>query len=146
MLVFFLLSHFLAQLLQHPTVERDTILSFYRYKNEIYSPFRKFLSWCNRQLLKYLFKVEVQDINWVKVYKRENLKGINFDLGSSLVESEICIKLMRNGVKLVEVPAVYLQRQYGKPRGASPKIMLKALVELPKLFFSVRRFLSMSKK
>lgn len=136
----------LDQLLGYPEVETNTILSFCRYKNKIYSPFRKFLSWCNRQLLKYVFKVAIQDINWVKVYKRENLKGINFELSSSLVESEICIKLMKSGVKLIEVPAIYLQRQYGEPKGASPKIMAKALVELPKLFFSVRRFLSVSKK
>lgn len=135
----------LAQLLQYPMVESNTILSFCRYKNEIYSPFRKFLSACNRQLLKCIFKIEIHDINWVKVYKRENLKGINFDLDSSLVESEICIKLIRSGVKLLEVPAVYLQRKYGHSKGASPKIMMKALVEIPKLFFSIRRFLTVSK-
>ncbi len=130
----------LFQLKENATVESNTIISFYRHKNDIYSPFRKFLSACNRFLLRFFMGVNVRDINWVKVYKRDNLKALNLVLGSSLVESEICIKLIKNGIRLVELPTIYSPRKFGTPKGASVKIILTALAELPKLFIETVLF------
>ena len=134
-----------SQLLQHPSIEDNTILSFYREKNEIYNSFRKVLSWSNRKILNYLFRVEVKDINWVKVYKRENLIATNFELKSSLVESEIFIKMIRSGIRLIETPTIYLPRQYGNSKGASLNIMIRAIAELPELYFAVQRFIKQTK-
>lgn len=132
----------IAQLLDYPEIEKNTVLSFYREKNDIYSRGRKILSWGNRLMLRFVFRVKIRDINWVKVYKRDALRRINIDLKSSLVESEICIKLLRAGNKLVEVPTNYLQREFGHPKGASFKIVRKAVAEIPALFVIVRRFVS----
>jgi dolichol-phosphate mannosyltransferase len=130
----------IRQIIEYSTIQPHSILSFYREKNTIYSPFRRILSWCNRQMLHYVFSTKVRDINWVKVYKRDDLQSICFELRSSIIESEIVIKLIAAGVQLIEVPTLYLPRTSGKSKGASFKIMKNAIGDIPKLFAIIKAY------
>lgn len=130
----------LEQLKQFQNITDNTIISFYREKNKIYSPRRKVLSWINRQILASVFGIKIKDINWVKIYPGNELRKLTFELDSSLVESEVMIKLISKNAKLIEVPTFYLERISGKPKGASLKIVLQALTEIPKLFVIIIRY------
>ena len=115
--------------------EKDEFISFYRRKKETYTMFRYFLSNTNRFINRYIFGINLIDVNWVKAYKKEQLNSINFEIKSSLVETEIASKLIKKGLKVKQVETVYLPRIAGEPKGASFKIVTLALLELFKLIF-----------
>ncbi len=117
------------------TFDKNTFVSFYRRKKETYTLFRYFLSNTNRFINKYIFGVDLIDVNWVKAYKNEDLKTVDYEIRSSLVETEIASKLLRRGLKVNQIETVYLPRIAGEPKGASFKIVSLAVLELFKLIF-----------
>jgi glycosyltransferase involved in cell wall biosynthesis len=117
------------------TFEKNEFISFYRRKKETYTVFRYFLSNTNRFINKYIFGINLIDVNWVKAYKRDQLKTIDFEITSSLVETEIASKLIKKGLKVKQVETEYLPRIAGEPKGASFRIVTLALLELFKLIF-----------
>jgi hypothetical protein len=84
--------------------------------------------------------VKLKDVNWVKIYKRKDLISLNLKLKSSLIESEICSKLILNGWRVIEVNSVYLQRRYGVSKGANLKTVLQAAKETLKLIAVIMQF------
>ena len=128
----------LKDLIPHANVNKDTIISFYRRNKGPYTIFRHFISNFNRWLNHYILGAKIKDVNWVKVYKKKNLDSIKLELKSSLIETEIVTKLLKESIKLEEYETDYLPRLYGEPKGASFKVVSMALVELLKLIFILR--------
>lgn len=128
------------ELLQTPVIPSHTIVSFYRPHKKLYSPFRKMLTYCNRFLNHHLLGLKIKDVNWIKVYKNEDLKSTNLAVTSSLVESEICAKVLTHHKQLIEIKSHYGPRQYGKPKGASFKIILQAMVDVFRLYKEIKRY------
>ncbi len=116
-----------------------TFYSFYRI-NTGYSTYRKMLTWANRLFNQHVVGIYLRDVNWVKVYRLTQLHKINPRLTSSLVESEICAKLYRMGVRPIEMPTNYLRREFGSPKGGSWKTLRSAIRDMSKLVWEVRRF------
>ena len=90
------------------TFKSDEFISFYRRKKETYTVFRYFLSNTNRFINKYIFGINLIDVNWVKGYKKNQLDSIDFEITSSLVETEIASKLIKKGLKVKQIETVYL--------------------------------------
>jgi dolichol-phosphate mannosyltransferase len=130
----------LNELLPYPRLESKTCLSFYRETRRGYNFFRVLLSRINRIVNRVFLGIRLKDINWVKAYKRETLIQIDLKLKSSLIESEICAKLEFLGYHFIEVPSIYHDRSGGKARGASLKIVIKALLETILLILAVWSF------
>jgi hypothetical protein len=78
-------------------------------------------------LNKYVNSFDLKDVNWVKIYKTKELKTLNLELESSLVESEICAKLILSKHHVNEVASKYLPREAGVSKGASGKIIRQAM-------------------
>jgi len=128
------------ELLPFRRIDEKTFVSFYRVENTTYSNFRKGLSYLNKRLNQIFLHVHLRDVNWVKIYNNKELKQLPLRLESSLVESEICAKLVLQGNKPVEVSSVYLRRSYGKSKGASSITILRAAKETWKLIVQIRKF------
>lgn len=128
----------LEELTPYSVIPDKNIISFYRTQKTRYTLFRKFLSWCNRFLNHHLLKIKIKDVNWIKVYKREFFNEINPVLTSSLVESEICAKMLKNNYDIIEVPSIYKPRQGGKSKGASLKVVFMAVFETGKLYLTLK--------
>ncbi len=127
------------ELIPFSSVPERTCIAFYRIDNTTYSLFRNGLSYLNKQVNRLALGVDLKDVNWVKVYKTSELRKLTLRLSSSLVESEICAKLIRRRNTIHEVPSSYLPRQYGKSKGASLKAVAQAAKETLKLIVEVRR-------
>lgn len=84
--------------------------------------------------------IYLRDVNWVKIYKRGALINLDLKLQSSLIESEICSKLLITKHKVTESVSIYHQRKFGKSKGASAKIVWQALKETLKLIFVIFLF------
>lgn len=127
------------ELLPFKIIPDKTIISFYRNQKTRYTLFRKLLSFGNKLLNKYLLGIKVKDVNWVKVYKKDFFDSISPVLTSSLVESEICAKMLKTGFKIIEVESTYHPRLGGKSKGASLSTIRQAIRETFKLYVELRK-------
>lgn len=130
----------IKELLPFAIVDTKTFISFYRKENQSYSVLRNILSLFNKLFNKFLLGISFKDINWVKIYKTSTLKELNLQLKSSLIETEICAKLVVQGNAFIEVESKYLTREHGVSKGASWKIVSKVLMELINVYVSVSTF------
>ena len=130
----------LDELIPHMNPADKEIISFYRVENTSYSLFRNILSLANRMVNKVFVGIDMHDVNWVKIYKNEGLKKLDLRIKSSLVESEICAKLLLEEYSVKEFKSKYLDREGGKSKGASLKIVLQAGKEVLKLIREMSRY------
>lgn len=128
------------ELLETPAFERNEFVAFYRLQNTEYNGFRNMLSFFNKWFNRYFLSISLKDVNWVKAYKSDIVKSLNLELKSSLVESEICSKLIQAGATPKEYKSKYLPRTYGSSKGSSFKIVLKAISDLWKLYRVVKKY------
>lgn len=126
------------ELLPYAEIPEKTVISFYRTQKTRYSLFRKFLSFGNKMLNHVFLKIRIKDVNWVKVYKKTIFHTIRTILTSSLVESELCAKVLRSNYNFIEVPSVYHPRCFGKSKGASFKTVFMAIKETYKLYMDIK--------
>ena len=131
----------LALLKEVKPFDDNTYYAFYRI-NTGYSTYRRLLSWGNRLFNQHVLGILLRDVNWVKVYRLSQLRSIQPRLTSSLVESEICAKLYRKGVRPIEMPTAYLRREFGTPKGGGWKTLSLAIRDMSKLVWEVYRFRS----
>ena len=129
-----------AELIPYAYLPQKTFVSFYRKENTIYSHGRNLLSFVNRKLNANLLGLRLRDVNWVKVYKRAELEKLDVRMKSSLVESEICAKLLLRKNKMIESESVYHPRRAGQSKGASFPVVLQAALETLKLVCVVNLF------
>lgn len=115
----------------------DFFVSFYRVKKN-YNFYRTFLTNLNGIINALFNNIYLKDVNWVKVYKKSQLSAIKRVLNSSLVESEIVGKLLKNKITPIQYPSTYLPRKAGYPKGGSFKTLLLALKDAFSLINIVR--------
>lgn len=130
----------LNELIPYKNIPPKTILAFYRVENTTYTVSRNILSLFNNVLNWLFIGLKLKDVNWVKVYKNSALQKLKLEITSSLVESEICSKLMHLGHKAIEIESKYLPRQAGESKGASWAIIKQAIIDIPILIVVFRRF------
>lgn len=130
----------LNELIPYMNPDDNEIVSFYRVENTSYSLFRNLLSLINKMVNQLFIGIDMRDVNWVKIYKNKGLKQLDLRIKSSLVESEICAKMLLEGYRITEVQSKYLDREGGKSKGASFKIIFQAAKEVIKLIFELQRY------
>jgi glycosyltransferase involved in cell wall biosynthesis len=126
--------------LPYSEVAPGTFISFYRKENTSYSLFRNILSLFNKKLNKIFIGIDLHDVNWTKIYKKADIDQLDLQLTSSLIESEICAKLLFLGRKVIEVESKYLPRTYGQSKGSSFAIVKKALNDTLVLISIMKKF------
>jgi hypothetical protein len=82
----------------------------------------------------------MNDVNWIKVYKKTQLDNIQLELTSSLVESEICAKLSAQHIKCIEIESEYLDRLNDDAKGGALKTVKQAALDMGKLISASRTF------
>ena len=113
--------------------------AFYRPETN-YNFYRKLLTLSNKFFNSMILGIRMKDVNWVKVYRKDQLDYVNPELKSSLIESEICAKLIKAGCVPIELPSIYRQRNTGLPLGGSWKTLRKAIEEMYDLYETVSNF------
>jgi glycosyltransferase involved in cell wall biosynthesis len=116
-----------------PEFSNDRFFAFSR-EHQHYTPYRSILSIGNRLLNRLFLGLDMKDVNWVKVYHREQLAGLSPRLLSSLVESEICHRLVSSGCRCLELPSTCHIRTHGKAKGGRWSTVSKVLAEAPMFY------------
>ncbi len=129
-----------TEYLPFPEIAENHFISFYRKENTSYNLFRNILSLVNKRLNAICLGITIKDVNWTKIYKRADIRQLNLELTSSLIESEICAKLLYRKKRVIEVQSKYLPRVYGESKGASMAIIKKAMKDTVTLIQVMSRF------
>jgi glycosyltransferase involved in cell wall biosynthesis len=85
-------------------------------------------------LVRVLFYVPVRDIDCAfKLFDRRVLEAVEIEAVGAMVNTELMVKLGRNGASVVEVGVKHRPRRAGEARGASPRVIAMALKELVRM-------------
>lgn len=122
-----------TELIPFASIPKRSFVSFYRKKIEGYNWFRNLLTWTNRQVNDQFLGIRLRDVNWVKIYKKDELSQLNLQLRSSLIESEICAKLILRGNQVTEAPSQHRPRKSGESKAGSAPTIVRAAKETYRL-------------
>jgi glycosyltransferase involved in cell wall biosynthesis len=101
---------------------------------------RRANAWCWNRLVRALFYVPVRDIDCAfKLYRREPLAAVEIESRGAMIDTEIMVKLARRGSTIVEVGVTHLPRTAGTARGAKPRVILRALREVWRMYPQLSR-------
>ncbi len=120
-------------------IGKNEFITFYR-KQKNYNAYRFFLTYLNQKYNEWVLKIDVPDINWIKIYHLNQISKKYRQLNSSLVETEICAKLIKSGYTHLDFSSEYIKRDFGKAKGGNWNTLKKALREILKLYLIVQKF------
>jgi glycosyltransferase involved in cell wall biosynthesis len=85
-------------------------------------------------LVRALFYVPVRDIDCAfKLFDRRVLTDIDIQSMGAMVNTELMVKLGRKGASVVEIGVTHRPRVAGSARGANPRVIATAFVEVARM-------------
>jgi hypothetical protein len=79
--------------------------------------------------------VPVRDIDCAfKLFRRSVFDDLDLESVGAMVNTELMVKLGRSGAGVVEIGVTHYPRTAGTARGASVKVVTKALTELVRMY------------
>jgi len=86
-----------------------------------------------------LFGLDIPDINCAfKLYRRMVFDRITLGCSGALINAEIFAKAQKQGFRIATVGVTHRPRTAGRPTGADPKVIFKAMKELISLWWELR--------
>jgi glycosyltransferase involved in cell wall biosynthesis len=74
------------------------------------------------------FGLTVRDVDCAcKLFSRSSLEGVNVESGGAFFSAELLIKLRARGRRIAEVGVPHYPRTAGRPTGAKPQVVLRAV-------------------
>ncbi|MBM3252142.1 MAG: glycosyltransferase family 2 protein [Candidatus Omnitrophica bacterium] len=121
-----------------PLMDDVDIIVAYRSSRSGYSIYRLFNSFVYLYLIRLLFGLNVRDINWVHIYRKEVVENIKVNSNGVFMLGEILIKANRKKFKIGEVRTSYYPRLAGKAKCSNPKVAIKAIFEIINLWLALK--------
>src|SRR5262249_5477020 len=116
------------------------VIAGYRHDRTIEGPRRAIYSYVYNGLIGVLFGWPHRDINFsFKLMKREVLEAIELKSEGSLIDAELIVKAKNRGFAIQQIGLDYFPRIRGTSHLGSPKVILKILAELVKLYPEMRK-------
>jgi len=117
----------------------DVVIGYRRGKRE--SAVRVFYSWVYNNLINFIFRLNVKDVNFaLKIFKRELLNNMQLKSEGSFINAEFLAKAKKLGFSIKEVNIEYNPRTYGVSRLSTPSVIAKILYEMIKFYPEIRLF------
>jgi glycosyltransferase involved in cell wall biosynthesis len=110
-----------------------------------YGAMRKFVSWGFNIVPFILFGVRTFDAGAVKLTKREIIDSFPLISKSPFSEAERLIRATRAGYRVTEYPVQTSMRMSGKAHGVRFRFVARALVDIPRVWWALRRQQSQKK-
>lgn len=121
-----------------PSIEHADVVAGFRYNRQ--DPFvrRVFAKGWNA-IVRVLFFAPVRDIDCAfKLFRREVFEDVELEAMGAMVSTELMVRIARKGKAVVEIGVTHYPRTAGKARGADPRVILRALVELRRMYSRLR--------
>lgn len=114
------------------------IIVGYRDKRIGYNFLMKFNSKLYNIIVKFLFGLELKDVNWISVYKSSYMKSTKFMQSGIPMLTEILVKAKIKGLRFQEVKCQMQPRETGKASASKFSVMIKTLLNLLFLWFQIK--------
>jgi glycosyltransferase involved in cell wall biosynthesis len=117
-----------------PWIERvDVVAGYRRDRQDPFSRRAAAKTW--NYLVRALFYVPVRDIDCAfKLFRRSVFNELDLESVGAMINTELMVKLGRSGAGVVELGVRHYPRRAGKARGASPRVVGRALYELASMY------------
>ena len=115
----------------------DLVVGVRPHRDEVYTPWRRFVSHCFQLLPRLLFGVQTHDAGSVKLGRRE-LFQCELISHSPFVEAERIIRTLREGYRVEFIPVEFLRRSGGKALGARFSYIIASLRDCFRCFWVYR--------
>ncbi len=92
-------------------------------------------------VLRFVFGIRLHDVDCAfKLYRRAVIDTIvpKLESGGAFASAELLIRAQNAGCRIVEVPVPHYPRIAGRPKGASPRVIVRTLSEIRRLRKSLR--------
>jgi glycosyltransferase involved in cell wall biosynthesis len=117
-----------------PWIEHADVVAGYR-KNRQDRFGRRLNAKAWNLLVRVLFYVPVRDIDCAfKLFRRSVLEDLDIESVGAMVNTELMVKISRIGRAVVEVGVTHRPRTAGTARGASPRVIARALYEVVRMY------------
>ena len=113
-----------------PFSDRIDVVAGYRINRQD-PPFRRLNAWGWNHLVRLVFYVPVRDIDCAfKLFRRGVFHELHLESVGAMVNTELMVKIGRSGHSIIELGVRHYPRVGGSPRGAHPKVIIRAFYEL----------------
>jgi glycosyltransferase involved in cell wall biosynthesis len=119
----------------------DIIVGWRKSRKDAFT--RKIFSKSFNLLMRWLFDINLRDINCVKMINRKVIDAIQIESRGAFVDAEIMIKAQHLGFSYTEIQVAHFPRMHGKEKGAHPLVVMITFFELFRLWR--KRFLASRK-
>jgi glycosyltransferase involved in cell wall biosynthesis len=114
-----------------PVMEHADIVVAARRDRATYSLYRKVVSIVNLLLVNLLFGLRLHDYNFVQMYRKDALNGIQVDARSTaFLTPEILVRARDKGYRIKEVTVDYHPRKKGHATSGKPRVMIGSLMDM----------------
>lgn len=121
-----------------PYMEEADLILGARGSRADYTLYRLILSYTYLIILKMLFNINFQDVNWLNIWRTCEVQKLKIDSRGIFMLAEIVIRFQRKGLKVVEAPSFYRPRLGGKAKNLKLSIAFKTFIDALKLWIKLR--------
>jgi len=104
---------------------------------------RRFVGWSYNLAIRTLFGLPVRDVDCAfKLFRREVFERVplqSITSNGAFFSAELLIRMHHAGLRVRQVAVPHHARSWGRPKGASPRVILRAIRELLALRVSLSR-------
>ncbi len=108
--------------------DHDLVVGWRVKRND--PPRRKLQSMVYNTLLRAVYGVSYKDVNSIKLFKRSILEKIQLRSATAFVDAEFCIRAVRAGFKIVEIPIEHLPRLSQGASGGKLSVIMETFSDL----------------
>ncbi len=100
---------------------------------------RLFIAWTYNHVIRVLFSLRVHDVDCAfKLVRKEVVEAVEPTSGGAFFSAEFLLRANHQGFRVVEVGVHHYPRTVGKPKGATPRVILRTVRDMLGLRRSLR--------
>ena len=121
-----------------PLMEKADLILGARGSRADYSTYRLILSYTYLIILRILFGIKFQDINWLNIWNTKKVQELQIDSRGVFILAEIVIKFQKKGYRVMEGPSYYRPRHGGRAKNSKLSVALKTFFDACRLWIKLR--------
>lgn len=131
-------GQFLVQDMEYclPHMKHADLILGARGSRADYTTYRLILSYTYLILLRILFGISYQDVNWLTIWRTKLVQKLPISSRGIFLLAEIVVRFQRKGLRIVEAPSFYRPRKGGQVKNAKFSIALKTLFDTLRFWFA----------
>ena len=102
-----------------------------------YTTYRLILSYSYLIILRILFGITYQDINWLTIWRTKKVQKLSISSRGIFLLAEIVVRFQKKGLRIVEAPSFYRPRKGGQVKNAKLSIAMRTFMDTVRCWFTL---------